>query len=59
MASLLLMPSLLPSGVTLSGYYLGWTERFAANPLAVTDDLMPWNQEMQRTFLSNSSDADH
>ena len=34
-------------------------ERFAADPLAVTDDLMPWNQEMQRAFLPNSSDADH
>ena len=34
-------------------------ERFAAVPLAVTDDLMPWNQEMQRAFLPNSSDADH
>ena len=34
-------------------------ERFAVDPLAVTDDLMPWNQEMQRAFLLNSSDADH
>ena len=34
-------------------------ERFAADPLAVTDDLMPWNQEMQRALMPNSSDADH
>ena len=27
MASLLLMPSLLPSRVTLSGHYSGWTEQ--------------------------------
>ena len=35
------------------------SERFAADPKASIDDLMPWNQEIQRAFLPNSSDADH
>ena len=34
-------------------------ERFAADPKASIDDLMPWNQEMRRTLLPNSSDTDH
>ena len=34
-------------------------ERFAADPQMPIDDLMPWNQEMQRAFLSEISDADH
>ena len=34
-------------------------ERFAADPRAVTNDLMPWNFEIQRALLPNSSDADH
>ena len=34
-------------------------ERFAADPKASIDDLMPWNQEMQRAFTPNFSDADH
>ena len=34
-------------------------ERFAADPKASIDDLLPWNQKMRRTLLPNSSDADH
>ena len=34
-------------------------ERFAADPQMPIDDLMPWNQEMQRAFLSEISDVDH
>jgi len=34
-------------------------ERFAADPQMPIDDLMPWNHEMQRAFLSVISDADH
>ena len=34
-------------------------ERFADDPQAVIDDLMPWNQKMQRAFMSEISDADH
>ena len=34
-------------------------ERFAADPQMPIDDLMPWNQEMQRVFLSEISDVDH
>ena len=33
--------------------------RFAADPYASVDDLMPSNQEMQRAFLFEISDADH
>ena len=34
-------------------------ERFAVDPLAVTDDLMPWNQEMQRALMPECSGAEH
>ena len=34
-------------------------ERFAADPKASIDDLMPWNQEMRRAFMPNFSDTDH
>ena len=34
-------------------------ERFAADPQMPIDDLMPWNHEMQRAFLSVISDVDH
>ena len=34
-------------------------ERFAADPQAHIDDLMPWNQEMQRAFIFEISDADY
>ena len=34
-------------------------ERFAADPKASIDDLMPWNQEKPRAFMPNFSDADH
>ncbi len=34
-------------------------ERFAADPQAPVDDLMPWNQEMQRAFMPKISGADH
>ena len=34
-------------------------ERFAADPQMPIDDLMTWNHEMQRAFLSVISDADH
>ena len=32
-------------------------ERFAADPQAVVDDLLPWTQEMQKSF--RSSDVEH
>ena len=34
-------------------------ERFAADPLAVTDDLMPWNLELQRALMPECSGAEH
>ena len=34
-------------------------ERFAADPLAVTDDLMPWNLEIQRALMPEISGAEH
>ncbi len=34
-------------------------ERFAADPQAVIDDLMPWSLEVQRTCMPQISDADH
>ena len=34
-------------------------ERFAADPQAVIDDLMPWNQEMQRSCKTVISYAGH
>ena len=34
-------------------------ERFAADPKASVDDLMPWNQEMQRACKAEISDAEH
>ena len=34
-------------------------ERFATDPLAVTDDLMPWNLELQRTLMPECSGAEH
>jgi len=34
-------------------------ERIAADPKASIDDLMPWNQEMHKAFMSQFSDADH
>jgi hypothetical protein len=33
-------------------------ERFAADPLAVTDDLMPWNFEIQRALMPECSGAE-
>lgn len=32
-------------------------ERFAADPQAVVDDLLPWTQEMQKSF--RASDVEH
>lgn len=32
-------------------------ERFAADPQAVVDDLLPWSEEMQTSF--RTSDVDH
>ena len=34
-------------------------ERFAADPLAVTDDLMPWNLELQRALMPECSGVEH
>ena len=34
-------------------------ERFAADPQAAIDDLLPWHQEMQRAFMPETSDAEH
>ncbi len=34
-------------------------ERFAADPQAVIDDLMPWNPELQRALMPEVSGAEH
>ena len=34
-------------------------ERFAADPQRKVDDLMPWSEEMQRSFGMENSDAKH
>ena len=34
-------------------------ERFAADPKASIDDLMPWSAEMQKSFLAECSGAEH